>query len=163
MINRSLARRRVLMTSTFRELTTLDRKEPSTTQAIGRSCLASLTAAVQKYFDLMYDCDTSRFDEVFRSTAHLHGYRDGQMVAWPAQAYKDILDKRQSPKSLGAARADEILLMDFVSTDLAFVKVRVKIAAMAFVDYLTWHCIDDKWLITSKGFRLMSNGDPGNV
>jgi hypothetical protein len=132
-------------------------------QAIGRSCLTSLTEAVQKYFDLMYDCDTSRFHEVFRSTAHLHGFRDGQMVTWCAQAYKDILDKRQSPKSLGAVRADEILLMDFASTELAFVKVRVKIAAMVFVDYLTWHCIDDKWLITSKGFRLTSSGDLGNV
>jgi hypothetical protein len=46
--------------------------------------------------------------------------------------------------------------MDFASTDLAFVKVRVRIAAMVFVDYLTWHRIDGKWLITSKGFRLES-------
>ena len=66
------------------------------------------------------------------------------MVSWSAQAYKEILDKRQSPKSLGAARADEILLVDFVSTDIALVKVRVRIAAMMLVDYLTWHRIDNK-------------------
>lgn len=59
------------------------------------------------------------------------------MMAWSAQVYKDILDKRQSPKSLGAVRADEILLMDFASTEQALVKVRVRIAAMEFVDHLT--------------------------
>jgi hypothetical protein len=146
------------MTTAFRELATPDHKERETpaAQTIVHSCLTSLTEAVQKYFDLMYDCDTSRFDEVFRSTAHLHGFRDGQFVTWPAPVYKEVLDKRQSPKSLGAPRADEILLMDFASTDLAFVKVRVRIAAMVFVDYLTWHRIDGKWLITSKGFRLES-------
>jgi hypothetical protein len=64
------------------------------------------------------------------------------------------VDKRQSPKSLDAVRADELLLIDFACTDLAFVKVRVKIAAMTFVDYLTWHRVEGTWLITSKGFRL---------
>ena len=124
---------------------------------------ASLTAAVQKYFDLMYDCDTSRLYEVFRSTAHLHGFRDGRMMSWPMEVYKDILDKRQSPKSLGAPRAEEILQMDFASADMAFVKLRVRIAAMEFVDYLTWHRIDDKWLITSKGFYLLPDGDGRNL
>jgi hypothetical protein len=148
---------RLLMIATARETTTFNR-EGGKPPTIGLSFVASLTEAVQKYFDLMYDCDTSRFDEVFRSTAHLHGFRDGQMMAWSAQVYKDILDKRQSPKSLGAVRADEILLMDFASTEQALVKVRVRIAAMEFVDHLTWHRIDGKWLITSKGFHLVSDG-----
>jgi hypothetical protein len=122
--------------------------------AIRCSCLSDLMQALQKYFDLMYDCDTSGFDQVFRSTVQLHGYRDGQMVAWPAQTYRDILDKRQSPKSLNAPRSDEILLIDFASATQAFTKVRVRINTMVFVDYLTWHCIDGQWLITSKGFHL---------
>ena len=79
------------------------------------------------------------------------------MVAWPAQEYRDILDKRQSPKSLNAVRADEILLIDFASTTQAFTKVRVRVNTMVFVDYLTWHRIDGKWLITSKGFHVESS------
>lgn len=125
--------------------------------SIDYACTASLIDALQKYFDLMYDCDTSRFDQVFRSTVQLHGYRDGQMVAWPAREYRDILDKRQSPKSLNAARADEILMIDFASTTQAFTKVRVRINTMQFVDYLTWHRIDGQWLITSKGFHVESS------
>ncbi len=134
--------------------------EQTPRQTIDRSRLAGLVEAMQKYFDLMYDCDTSRLGEVFRSTAQLHGVRDGQMVTWPIPIYKDVLDKRQSPKSLGAPRQDEILLMDFVSADMAFVKARVRIAATVFLDYLTWHCIDGKWLITSKSFFIESIDRP---
>lgn len=119
-----------------------------------RACAVGLIEAVQKYFDLMYDCDTSRFDQVFAPTVQLHGFREGKMVAWPAPVYRDILDKRQSPKSVNAARGDEILLIDFSSTTQAFTKVRVRVNTMQFVDYLTWHRIDGAWLITSKGFHV---------
>ena len=78
------------------------------------------------------------------------------MVAWTAEAYKEVLNGRKSPKSLGAARREELLLLDFASADLAFTKVRVAIAEKNFVDYLTWQLIDGKWLITSKGFHLES-------
>lgn len=125
--------------------------------SLDRACAVGLIEAVQKYFDLMYDCDTSRFEDVFRSTVQLHGFRDGKIVAWPAREYRDILDKRQSPKSVNAPRNDEILLIDFSSTTQAFTKVRVRVNTMLFVDYLTWHRIDGKWLITSKGFHVESS------
>ncbi|MGG5819055.1 nuclear transport factor 2 family protein [Falsiroseomonas sp. HW251] len=123
----------------------------ATTQAERR---AALIPAVQRYFDLMYDSDTSAFDTVVAPTVQLHGYRNGRFVMWSASMYKEILQERRSPKSLDAARRDEILLMDFTSDAMAFVKVRLRIAAQEFVDYLTWHRIDSKWLITSKGFDL---------
>jgi putative lumazine-binding protein len=131
------------MTTALHQSTTID-----------RACQTSLVEAVQRYFDLMYDCDTARFDQVFASTVQLHGFRDGEMTVWPALAYRDVLGKRQSPKSQNAPRADEILLMDFVSPTMAFTKVRVKINSMMFVDYLTWHRIDGRWLITSKGYHV---------
>jgi hypothetical protein len=153
------------VTVTSRKLTAHEgeeRKSPAA-PAIDAACRTGLTQAVQKYFELMYDCDTSRLGEVFLPTAHLHGFRDGRMMSWSMAVYKDILDKRQSPKSLGAPRADEIVQMDFASADMAFVKARVRIAAMDFVDYLTWHRIDNKWLITSKGFYLQPGGEGGKL
>ncbi len=150
------------MIITVEDLATFDRGEGEPSAAPDRARLIGLAEAIRKYFDLMYDCDTSRFDRVFRSTAHLHGFRDGTMVAWSAPVYKDILDKRQSPKSLGARRADEILLIDFASADLAFVKVRIRVAEMVAVDYLTWHRVEGRWLITSKGFRVESTVDAGS-
>ena len=120
--------------------------------------VASLMAAVQRYFDLMYDCDTSRFDTVFHPGVHLHGFRDGVMQSWSAAAYKNILDRRQSPQSTNAPRADDILLVDFASPTQAMTKVQVRIVSMWFIDHLTWHRIDGRWLITSKGFHLQSDG-----
>ena len=58
---------------------------------IEHSSVETLTQAVQRYFDLMYNSDTSGFDRVFRSTAQLHGFRDREMAVWPAPKYKEIL------------------------------------------------------------------------
>lgn len=118
--------------------------------------IGGLSQAVQLYFDLMYDSDTSRFDGVFRSSAQLHGFQDGQMSMWPAQKFKDIIAGRPSPKSMNAPRQEEVLLMDFASATQALVKVRVRINAIVFVDYLTYHRIDGEWQITSKAYHVES-------
>ena len=118
------------------------------------SAVQGLTRAVQRYFDLMYDSDTARFDRVFRPTAQLHGFREGQLAMWPVQTFKDALASRPSPKSLNAPREEEILLVDFASTSQAMVKVRVRINTVVFVDYLTYHRVDDDWLITSKAYHV---------
>ena len=116
--------------------------------------VTNLTQAVQRYFDLMYDSDTSRFDRVFRSSAQLHGFRDGQISMWPAQTFKEVLASRPSPKSVGAPREEEILMMDFASASQAVVKVRVRINTTVFVDHLTYHWIDGEWLITAKAYHV---------
>jgi hypothetical protein len=137
-------------------ITTPDSKTSLSKSVSDSSRVASLIEALQKYLDLMYDCDISRFDEVFVPTVHLHGFRDGQMKSWSAEVYRNILVNRQSPKSQSAPREDEVLLVDFASPTQALVKVRVRISNMLFLDYLTWHRIDGRWLITSKGFHLES-------
>jgi hypothetical protein len=116
--------------------------------------IEGLTAAVGRYFQLMYDADIARFETVFRPSAQLHGFRGSEMTLIPAAAYKQLLASRPSPKSLGAPREEAILLMDFASDAQALVKVRVRIAATVYVDYLTYHRIDGTWLITAKGFHI---------
>jgi len=116
--------------------------------------ISGLTGAVQRYFDLMYDSDLAHFDRVFRSSAQLHGFREGQMTMLPAATFKEIIAGRPSPRSQNAPREEEILLIDFASADQALVKVRVRIGAVVFVDYLTYHRIDGNWLITSKAFHV---------
>ena len=119
--------------------------------------IPGLTLAVQRYFDLMYDFDTKRFDKVFRPTSQLHGLREGRMTMWPAAHYKELLEGRQSPQALKAPRQEEILLMDFASPTQALVKVRVRLNTAVFVDYLTYHRVDGEWLISAKGYHLESN------
>jgi hypothetical protein len=76
------------------------------------------------------------------------------MARWSAAEYREVLAKRESPKSLGASRDEAILLLDIASDTQAFVKAKVKINTAVFIDYLAFHKIDVSWKITSKGYHL---------
>lgn len=114
----------------------------------------SLLDAVGRYLDLMFDSDVSRFDQVFASSAQLHGLRDGNLRLLPAQDFKSALASGASPKAKNAPRQQEILLIDFASATQAVVKVRVRIDTVQYLDYLSYHCINGAWLITAKSFHV---------
>jgi len=114
----------------------------------------ALLAAVDRYFDLMFDSDVGRFDRVYAATAHLHGLRDGQLRVLPAAEYRRLLAANPSPKSNNAPRQQEILLVDFAALTQALVKVRVRIDTLLYVDYLSFHLIGAAWLVTAKSFHI---------
>jgi hypothetical protein len=119
-----------------------------------RTTCHSLLDAVERYFDLMFDSEVSRFDHVFASSAQLHGLRDGNLRLLSAQEYKNVLASGPSPKSKNAPRQQEILLVDFASPTQAMVKVRVRIDTLLYLDYLSYHRINNAWLITAKSFHV---------
>lgn len=118
----------------------------------------SLRQAVNLYFDLMYGSDVTQFDRVFRPTAQLHGIRNGEMRLLTAAAYRDVLARTPSPQSQNARRQEEILLVDVTSSTQALVKVRVRINAIVYVDYLNYHHAEGDWRITAKSFHVESEG-----
>jgi hypothetical protein len=115
---------------------------------------SSLVAAVERYFETMFDSDLGRFDQVFAPTAQLHGLRDGNLRILPAAEYRKLLASTPSPKSKNAPRLQEILLVDFASSAQAVAKVRVRIDAILYVDYLSFHLIGGTWRITAKSFHI---------
>lgn len=117
------------------------------------SLINEMSAALEKYFDLMYDCNVQNFDAVFATTAQLHGFREAQISCWPAAQYKEVLAGRTSPKAQGAPRETQVIMLDFTSDTQALAKVRVRIGEMYFVDYLSYHKINGSWLITSKAYH----------
>jgi Putative lumazine-binding len=119
-----------------------------------RSAFQSLLDAVERYFDLMFDFDVSRFDDVFASSAQLHGWRDGNLRLLSAQEYKKVLIAGPSPKSGNAPRQQEILLVDLASPTQALAKVRVRIGPILYLDYLAYHRIGGAWFITAKSFHV---------
>jgi Putative lumazine-binding len=118
------------------------------------STLQPLLDAIERYFDLMFDNDLSRFEQVFASSAQLHGLRDGGLRVLAAQDYKNALASGLSPKAKNAPREQEILLVDFAAPTQALAKVRVRIDAVLYLDYLSYHCIDCAWLVTAKSFHV---------
>jgi len=121
-----------------------------------------LLDAVGRYFDLMFDGDVSRFDEVFAPSAQLHGLRDGSLRRLSAQEFRNALATGPSPKSKEAPRLQQLLLVDFASPTQALVKVRVRIDTLLYLDYLSYHRIDGAWLITAKSFHIEQRYEPKN-
>src|SRR5262245_49692743 len=101
--------------------------------AMTQPAIGALMPAIQRYLDLIYDSHLTHFDQVFRSTAQLHGFQQGKMQMMTAAAFKDLMASRPSPKSLNAPREEEILLVDFASSTQALAKVRVRINRTVFV------------------------------
>jgi hypothetical protein len=124
------------------------------------SSIDELLDAIERYFDLMFDSDVARFDEVFARSAQLHGLRDAKVRILTAQEYKEMLKSYPSPQSKKAPRQQEILLVDFASPTQAFAKVRVRVDAIQYLDYLSYHRVDDNWLITAKSFHVEQRFEP---
>lgn len=113
----------------------------------------ALLNTIERYFEMMFDNDVSRFDQVFAPSAHLHGLRDGAMRVLPAEDYRLLLAQTASPKAKSAPRQQEILSIDFASDTQACVKVSVRIDTILYLDYLLLHRVDSSWLVTAKSFH----------
>ena len=124
-----------------------------------KATFSSLLDAVDAYFELMFSSDVARFDRVFAPTAHLHGLRDGALRVLPAPEYRKLLASAPSPQSKGAPRQQEILLVDFAAPTQALAKVRVRIDAILYLDYLAFHLIDGAWRVTGKSFHIEKRFD----
>lgn len=120
----------------------------------------SLVDVVEQYFDTMFDNDMDRFDRVFAPTAQLHGLRDGKLRVLPVPEYRKVLASTPSPQSKAAPRQQEILSIDFAAPVQALVKVRVRIDALLYVDYLCFHRIDSAWHVTAKSFHIERRFEP---
>lgn len=123
---------------------------------------ASALPAIEAYFDLMYDADDSRFPTVFHESCQIHGMRDGKLVIWSAPEFRQLMQGRPSPASMGSPRHQEIIRVDEISHDMAAAEVRVRIGQTCFLDQLILHRIGDDWLVTSKGFHVEQVLPPGS-
>ena len=85
------------------------------------------------------------------------------MLLRTSRTIKAALAAGPSAKSKNAPRRQELLLVDFASPTQALVKVRVRIDALLYLDYLAYHRVDGVWLITAKSFHIEQRYDgPGN-
>ena len=124
--------------------------------------IQTIASAINGYFDLMYDADDIRFLEVFHGAGLVHGLRDGKLAAWSASEFREMMRGRPSPAAMKSPREQEILSIEQTAPELATAKVRVRIGQTGFIDHLTFHRIDGKWLVTSKAFHVARVFPPGS-
>lgn len=112
------------------------------------------------YFLLMHTQDLQLYDQVFHPRSHLYGFMQGQLNERSAADYRAQLAERASPRTQGFERAEQVLWVDYLSDDLALVKVRLSLYGNTMVDYLNLVKTDGEWRIISK-LWARANDEPG--
>ncbi|WP_085904578.1 nuclear transport factor 2 family protein [Kiloniella majae] len=113
-----------------------------------------LLDAIEVYFKALYYCDLHLFDQVFHPASCLFDADEGDTIVDPIADYRDVISKRVSPASKGQDREDEIIMIDWLSSKCATVKVRLRIHENIFVDHLCFVRGREGWRIVAKLWHL---------
>src|SRR5262245_66040149 len=93
------------------------------------SAQQALFAAVDAYFETMFDADLERFDRLFAPTAMLHGLCDGALRVFTTADYRSLVALNPSPKCKNEPRLEEILVWDLASEVLTLCRVGVVLSS----------------------------------
>lgn len=115
---------------------------------------SDLFDAVQLYFDALYECDVEKLNAVFHPDSSLFDADTGTVFVEPIDSFSRDVGTRVSPASKGQARADEILMIDWLSPISATVKIRLRAHQNVFVDHLGFVKGAEGWRIVSKIWHL---------
>ncbi|MES2584353.1 MAG: nuclear transport factor 2 family protein [Pseudomonadota bacterium] len=109
--------------------------------------------ALGLYFDGLHHSDTARLRQVFHPEAHYFCATTGELLHWDMAQYFPVVDTRPSPASLGHARTDRILSIEFAGPVTAFARLECSIPPKHFTDLLTLVKLQGRWQIVSKVFH----------
>lgn len=101
------------------------------------------------YFKGIYEGDLHAMDRVFYPGALLFGDVKGQPYAKTLEQYLDAVKNRQSPKDSGKPFKGDILNIKVVNS-IAIAEVTVKMYDFFYHEFLSFHRINDKWVIVTK-------------
>jgi len=102
-----------------------------------------------RYFKGIYQGDTTLLSTVYHPGTLLFGDVKGQPYAKTLGEYLDGVAHRQSPKDSGKPFKGEILNIRVVNS-IAVAEVRVTMYDFVYQEFLSFHRIDDRWLLVSK-------------
>jgi len=113
----------------------------------------AINAVLQNYFDGLYASDTAILRTVFHPEA-IYACATGEtLLRLNMEEYFAVVDQRVSPKSLGQARADRVISIEFAGPVTALARVECTIAPKRFTDLLSLVRLDGRWQIISKVFH----------
>lgn len=110
--------------------------------------------AIETYFQTLHQCDVTLFDRVFHPESSLFDGDEGRVNTETCREFRAAVAKRASPASAGLAPENDILLVDWLSDTSAVAKLRIRIHANVFVDYLNFVFDGEKFMIVSKIWHL---------
>ncbi len=113
-----------------------------------------LLKAVQMYFDALYHCDIKLLNKVFHKSSSLFDVDEGKVFVESIESFSKDVGGRVSPSSKEQEPEAEILLIDWLSSTCATVKIRIRAHKNIFVDHLGFVYGEDGWQIVSKIWHL---------
>ncbi|TCI84862.1 nuclear transport factor 2 family protein [Tenacibaculum sp. M341] len=119
-----------------------------------KATYTDLINAVQTYFDALYYCDTQLLNKVFHKSASLFDVDEGTVFVESIESFSNDVSGRISPASKGQEPESEILMIDWLSSNCATVKIRIRAHNNIFVDHLGFVNGENGWQIVSKIWHL---------
>jgi hypothetical protein len=117
---------------------------------INEQDLIAISQALEKrYFEGIHDGDVEKLRAIFHPGTLLFGDVKGQPYAKSLDVYLDGVKNRQSPKEAGTPFKGSIISIDVINS-IAVAKVHVKMYAFNYDEFLSFHKIDNRWLIVNK-------------
>jgi hypothetical protein len=135
-----------------------DRDPPPTGAChdVAMSHESPLLDAVDVYFRALHACDVSLLDRVFHPASTLFDVDEGVVTVDPFPAWREVVANRPSPASVGQAREEEVVAIDWLSENSASVRVRLRVLDEIFVDHLSFVLGPHGWQIVAKVWHLES-------
>ena len=111
--------------------------------------LAITQALKDYYFKGIYEGDINTLKPIYHPGTLLFGDVKGQPYAKTLDQYLDGVAHRQSVKDSGKPFKGTIVSIDVINS-IAVAKVHVKMYDFNYDEFLSFHKIDNRWLIVNK-------------
>jgi putative lumazine-binding protein len=110
----------------------------------------AITQALENYyFKGIYEGNIHTLGYILNPGTLLFGDVKGQPYAKTLDQYLDGVAKRQSPKDSGKPFKGTIISINVINS-IAVAKVRVKMYEFNYEEFLSFHKIDNRWMIVNK-------------
>jgi hypothetical protein len=113
-------------------------------------------ALEEYYFKGIYEGDVNRMSKILNPGTLLFGDVKGQPYAKTLDQYLDGVAHRQSPKDSGKPFKGTIISIDVINS-IAVAKVQVKMYEFNYDEFLSFHKINNRWVIVNKMITDISN------
>jgi hypothetical protein len=109
----------------------------------------AITRVLGDYFKGIYEGDTALLNTVYYPGTILFGDVKGTPYAKTLALYLDSVAHRQSPKDSGKPFKTDIVSISVINS-IAAVRVRVKMYDFNYNEFLSFHKLDNRWVIVNK-------------
>jgi hypothetical protein len=118
--------------------------------------LAITQALNTYYFNGIYEGDLNALQNILNPGTLLFGDVKGKPYAKTLDEYLNVVNNRQSPKDSGKPFKGTINSINIVNS-IAVAKVHVKMYDFEYDEFLSFHKIDNRWVIVNKMMSDVAN------